>query len=99
MTRLTMAGSIYLSVVAVMPDFLSSGFQVQYIPWIGPTLNAYMPTWITQGLGVTFMFGGTSLLIVIQVAIDFVQQIEAQLVMRHYDGFLKSGKSRSRRVL
>ncbi|MCK4689502.1 MAG: preprotein translocase subunit SecY, partial [Candidatus Marinimicrobia bacterium] len=42
-------------------------------------------------------FGGTSLLIIVGVALDTLQQIESHLLMRHYDGFLKSGKMRSRR--
>jgi preprotein translocase subunit SecY len=49
-------------------------------------------------LGVTFYFGGTSLLIVVGVAMDTVTQIEAQLIMRHYDGFTpRSGRIRGRR--
>jgi preprotein translocase subunit SecY len=53
---------------------------------------------MTQGLGVNFYFGGTSLLIVVGVAMDTVQQIESQLIMRHYDGFSpKSGRIRGRR--
>jgi preprotein translocase subunit SecY len=52
---------------------------------------------VTQGLGITFFFGGTSLLIVVGVAMDTVQQVESQLVMRNYDGFLKKGRIRGRR--
>jgi len=97
LNKLTFAGSIYLAAVAILPDFLTSGFQVQFLPYIGPTLQAYLPPWFLQGFGVNFAFGGTSLLIVIGVAIDTVQQVEAQLVMRHYDGFLKSGRIKGRR--
>ncbi len=50
-----------------------------------------------EGLNVSFYFGGTSLLIVVGVAMDTVQQIEAQLVMRNYEGFVKKGKLRGRR--
>ena len=53
--------------------------------------------WVLTGLGVNFYFGGTSLLIVVGVAMDTVQQIEAQLVMRHYEGFVKKGRLRGRR--
>ena len=60
-------------------------------------LDAILPQWFTQGLGVTFYFGGTSLLIVVGVAMDTVQQIESQLVMRNYEGFLKRGRVRGRR--
>jgi preprotein translocase subunit SecY len=52
---------------------------------------------VLEGLNVSFYFGGTSLLIVVGVAMDTVQQIEAQLVMRNYEGFVKKGKLRSRR--
>ncbi len=48
-----------------------------------------LPTAIIKGLGVDFYFGGTSLLIVVGVALDTMQQMESQLLMRHYEGFLK----------
>ena len=60
-------------------------------------VDAFLPAWFTQGLGVKFFFGGTSLLIVVGVAMDTVQQIESQLIMRHYDGFLKGTRLRGRR--
>jgi preprotein translocase subunit SecY len=56
-----------------------------------------LPLWITEGMGYNFYFGGTSLLIVVGVAMDTIQQIESQLVMRHYDGFMKRGRIRGRR--
>jgi preprotein translocase subunit SecY len=46
---------------------------------------------------VDFYFGGTSILIVVGVAMDTMQQVEAQLVMRHYDGFMRRGRVRGRR--
>jgi preprotein translocase subunit SecY len=46
---------------------------------------------------VKFFFGGTSLLIVVGVAMDTVQQIESQLIMRHYEGFMKGSRIRGRR--
>ena len=52
---------------------------------------------VTNGLGVTFFFGGTSLLIVVGVAMDTVNQVESQLIMRHYDGFMKKTRIRGRR--
>ena len=61
------------------------------------SLDAALPQFITQGLQVSFYFGGTSLLIVVGVAMDTVQQVESQLIMRHYDGFLKKGRIRGRR--
>jgi len=97
LTRITLIGSLYLVVVALIPEFLLMGFKVQGIPFIGPWLDAVLPNFITQGLGVTFYFGGTSTLIVVGVAMDTVQQIESQLVMRNYEGFLKKGRIRGRR--
>ena len=57
----------------------------------------HMWRFVLEGLNVNFYFGGTSLLIVVGVAMDTVQQIEAQLVMRNYEGFVKKGKLRGRR--
>ena len=97
LSRITLAGAIYLAAVAILPEFLITGFKVQALPWIGPWLEANLPKFITQGLGVDFMFGGTSILIVVGVAMDTMQQIEAQLVMRHYDGFMRRSRIRGRR--
>ena len=77
LTRITLAGAIYLAIIAIMPQFLLSGFQVAPIPFIGEWLDANLPRFITQGMGVQFYFGGTSLLIVVGVAMDTVQQVEA----------------------
>jgi preprotein translocase subunit SecY len=101
LSRLTAAGAIYLVLVCLLPEFLITGFKVQPIPWIGPRIDDFLNSagmnWVTTGLGVSFYFGGTSLLIVVGVAMDTVQQIESQLIMRHYDGFLKKGRIRGRR--
>jgi preprotein translocase subunit SecY len=97
LTRLTFGGALYLAAVAVIPEFLLAGFKVAPIPLIGPWLDSVLPRFITEGLHVTFYFGGTSLLIVVGVAMDTVQQIESQLIMRHYDGFMKRGRIRGRR--
>jgi preprotein translocase subunit SecY len=97
LSRLTLGGAIYLALVALLPTFLISGMNVAMIPGVGPTLNRIMPEWMTQGLGVPFYFGGTSLLIVVGVSMDTVQQVESQLIMRHYDGFLKGTRVRGRR--
>ena len=56
-----------------------------------------MPTILIQKLNVPFYFGGTALLIVVGVAIDTIAQIESHLVMRNYDGFMKSGRIKGRR--
>ncbi|MBW3671252.1 MAG: preprotein translocase subunit SecY, partial [Acidobacteria bacterium] len=63
----------------------------------GAYLDRSLPVFITEGMGVTFYFGGTSLLIIVGVAMDTIQQVESQLVMRHYDGFMKRGRIRGRR--
>src|SRR5678810_9292 len=97
LTRITLVGAIYLAVVALLPQFLISGFKVAPIPFVGETLDRYIPTFITQGMGVQFYFGGTSLLIIVGVAMDTVQQVESQLIMRHYDGFMKKSRIRGRR--
>jgi len=98
LTRVTLAGGIYLAVVALLPQWMLSGFKVAPIPFIGDWLDASLPKFITQGLNVQFFFGGTSLLIVVGVAMDTVQQVESQLIMRHYDGFMKKARVRGRRA-
>jgi len=97
LARITLVGAFYLAAVAILPEFLITGFKVAPIPFIGDRLDAALPQWFTQGLGVTFYFGGTTLLIVVGVAMDTVQQIESQLIMRHYDGFMKKTRIRGRR--
>src|SRR5262252_705613 len=97
LTRITLVGAIYLAIVAILPQFLISGFKVAPIPFIGERLDAYIPQFVTQGMGVQFYFGGTSLLIIVGVAMDTVQQVESQLIMRHYDGFMKKTRIRVRR--
>jgi len=97
LTRITLVGAIYLAIVAILPTFLISGINLTQMPWIGDTLDANLPTFITRGMGVPFYFGGTSLLIIVGVAMDTVQQVESQLIMRHYDGFMKKTRIRGRR--
>jgi preprotein translocase subunit SecY len=96
--RITFGGAIYLALIALLPEFLMAGFKVAPIPVIGPWLDTWLSQnnlgWITEGLHLNFYFGGTSLLIVVGVAMDTVAQVEAQLVMRHYDGFAGAGKGR-----
>jgi preprotein translocase subunit SecY len=98
LTRITLAGAIYLSLIALLPNFLISGFKVAPIPFIGEWLDANLPRFVTEGMNVPFFFGGTSLLIVVGVAMDTVQQVESQLIMRHYDGFMKKSRIRGRRA-
>jgi len=98
--RITFGGAIYLALVAILPEFLITGFKVAPLPVIGPGLDGFLSNnnlgWITEGLHLNFYFGGTSLLIVVGVAMDTVSQVEAQLVMRHYDGFTGRGGKRIR---
>jgi preprotein translocase subunit SecY len=98
LTRLTLVGALYLALIAIIPEFLITGFHVQNIPFIGPALDRTLPPFVTQGLRVNFYFGGTSLLIVVGVAMDTIQMVESQLIMRHYDGFLKKNRVRGRRA-
>jgi preprotein translocase subunit SecY len=100
LTRITLVGGLYLAFVALIPELMYTGFHVQEIPWIGPRLDTILPAFLTQGLGLQVLggiFGGTSLLILVGVAMDTVQMVESQLIMRHYDGFLKKGRIRGRR--
>ncbi len=96
LTRLTTVGAIYLALVAFIPQLMLSGFNVGRLPFAGARLEEFFSTtpglgWVVRGMGYQFYFGGTSLLILVGVAMDTVSQIEAQLVMRNYEGFLGSG--------
>jgi preprotein translocase subunit SecY len=97
LTRITLVGAIYLALVAILPTLLISGINFTQLPWIGDELDAALPAFITQGMNVQFYFGGTSTLIIVGVAMDTVQQVESQLIMRHYDGFMKKTRIRARR--
>ncbi len=76
LTRITLPGSIFLAIVAILPTFAMNFLNID--------------TSFAQ------FFGGTSLLIIVGVALDTLQQIESYLLMRHYDGFMKSGKMKGR---
>ena len=96
--RLTFIGAIYLAIVCLLPEWLITGVHLDHIGvGIGAWFDRHFPQWFLKGLGVQFYFGGTSLLIVVGVAMDTVQQLEAQLVMRNYEGFAKKGRLRGRR--
>ncbi len=98
LTRITLVGGIYLVLVSLLPQFLITGTQLQHLPRVlGGAFFANLPTWFLNGLHLNFYFGGTSLLIVVGVAMDTVQQIEAQLIMRHYEGFTARARVRGRR--
>src|SRR5215467_2794285 len=97
--RLTLIGAIYLAMVCLLPEWMIAGFHLNHLPiWLGGNwFDRHLPQWVLNGLGVNFYFGGTSLLIVVGVAMDTVQQLEAQLVMRNYEGFARKGRIRGRR--
>ncbi|HTL48149.1 MAG TPA: preprotein translocase subunit SecY [Verrucomicrobiae bacterium] len=79
MTRIAASGAIFLAVIALFPDFMSSP-RILNIPFL-----------------IASFFGGTGLLIIVGVILDTVKQIESQLLMRHYEGFVKKGKLKARR--
>src|SRR6201998_3555457 len=97
--RLTFIGAIYLALVCLLPEWMIAGIHLNHLPtWLGGDwFDRHFPQWILNGLGVAFYFGGTSLLIVVGVAMDTLQQLEPQLVMRNYEGFARKGRLRGRR--
>jgi preprotein translocase subunit SecY len=98
LTRITLVGAIYLIVISLIPQILISGIHLNHLPLIGSFFER-LPLWVTNGMGFNFYFGGTSLLIVVGVAMDTVNQIESHLIMRHYEGFSpRSGRIRGRRA-
>jgi preprotein translocase subunit SecY len=98
LTRITLVGAIYLILVQMVPTFLMSGIRFDKI-WLVGRFFENLPNWAIHGMNVNFYFGGTSLLIVVGVAMDTVNQIESQLIMRHYDGFSpRSGRIRGRKT-
>ena len=76
MSRITLPGSIFLAIVAILPAFAMNllGVSDQFAQF----------------------FGGTSLLILVGVVLDTLQQIESHLLMRHYDGLMKTGRLKGR---
>jgi preprotein translocase subunit SecY len=104
LTRLTTVGALYLVVVALIPQIMLSGFNVGRLPFVGVGLEDFVSRtpglgWIPKGMNYQFYFGGTSLLILVGVAMDTVAQVEAQLVMRNYEGFFGPGsRLRGRRT-
>jgi preprotein translocase subunit SecY len=102
LTKITVVGGIYLAILCLIPDIMISGIKLNHLPllgnWIDTTLTTLHMRFLLDGMGVTFYFGGTSLLIVVGVAMDTINQVEAQLIMRHYEGFTpRSGRIRGRR--
>jgi preprotein translocase subunit SecY len=101
LTRITLVGGLYLILISLIPEWMIAGIHLNHLPrLLGGNMFDRFPNWILNGLGVQFYFGGTSLLIVVGVAMDTVNQIESQLVMRHYEGFTsKRGLVKGRRKL
>jgi preprotein translocase subunit SecY len=98
LTKITAVGSIYLAILCVLPDIMIAGIKLNHLPLLGNWIDRVCPRFLLEGLNVQFYFGGTSLLIVVGVAMDTINQIEAQLIMRHYEGFTpRSGRIRGRR--
>ncbi|MFA5088376.1 MAG: preprotein translocase subunit SecY [Candidatus Omnitrophota bacterium] len=77
MTRITLAGALFICAIAIMPDAIMASFKVPYL--------------------VASFFGGTGILIIVGVMLDTMKQIESHLVMRHYDGFMRTGQLKGRR--
>jgi preprotein translocase subunit SecY len=102
LTKITVVGGLYLSILCLIPDLMISGIKLQHLALIGNWIDRVFTNlhlrFLLEGLNVQFYFGGTSLLIVVGVAMDTINQIEAQLIMRHYEGFTpRSGRIRGRR--
>jgi preprotein translocase subunit SecY len=98
LTRITLVGALYLIIISIIPQLLITGIHLNHLPLIGGFFE-HLPLWVTNGMGFNFYFGGTSLLIVVGVAMDTVNQVESQLIMRHYEGFSpRSGRIRGRRA-
>ncbi len=98
LTKITVVGGLYLAILCLLPELMISGIKLQHLPLMGNWVDAHFPRFLLDGLNVNFYFGGTSLLIVVGVAMDTINQIEAQLIMRHYEGFTpRAGRIRGRR--
>jgi len=77
MTRITLAGALFIAVIAILPDFIMAWLNVPYL--------------------LASFFGGTGILIVVGVMLDTLKQIESQLLMRNYEGFIKGARIQGRR--
>ena len=98
LTRITLVGGLYLILISLIPEWMIAGIHLNHLPGAVGNFFERLPAFVTGGLGVNFYFGGTSLLIVVGVAMDTIQQVESQLIMRHYEGFTpRSGRIKARR--
>jgi preprotein translocase subunit SecY len=87
LSKITVVGGLYLAILCLIPDIMLHGIHVQHLWFAGNFIDAHFPRFLLDGLNVQFYFGGTLLLIVVGVAADTINQIEARLIMRHYEGF------------
>src|SRR5437763_9111240 len=87
LTKITVVGGLYLSILCLIPDIMISGIKLQHLPLLGNWIDSHLWRPILDGLGVNFYFGGTFLLIVVVVAIDSINQVVTQLIMLHFEGF------------
>jgi preprotein translocase subunit SecY len=91
-TRITFVGGIYLAVLCVVPDFLFWGIRMQHVPLIGTWIDGALLSshlrWVATGLGVHVYFCGEMALVATMIVMNLADQIEALLLMRHYEGFL-----------
>ena len=76
MTRITLPGSVFLAIVAILPALAMRFLNIQQ--------------------SFAYFYGGTSLLIMVGVILDTLRQIESYLLMRHYDGLMKTGRIQGR---
>jgi preprotein translocase subunit SecY len=98
LTRITFVGALYLAILCLIPSIMISGIHLNHLWLVGDWIDVHFPPFLLHGLNVNFYFGGTSLLIVVGVAMDTINQVEAQLIMRHYEGFTpRAGRIRGRR--
>jgi preprotein translocase subunit SecY len=95
LTRLTLIGAVYLVLLCLIPDVMLFGIKLQHLHFVGNWMDSHLPRILLEGMNVNFAFGGTSLLIVVGVAMDLINQIEAQLIMRHYETFTARGRRRA----
>ncbi|HDZ77059.1 MAG TPA: preprotein translocase subunit SecY [Candidatus Omnitrophica bacterium] len=77
MTRITLAGALFIAFIAIFPDLIMAWLKVPYL--------------------VASFFGGTGILIIVGVMLDTMRQIESNLIMHNYDGFMKTGRIKGRR--
>jgi preprotein translocase subunit SecY len=87
LSKVTVVGGLYLAILCLIPDTMLHGIHLQHLWFVGNFIDAYFPRSLLDGLKLQFYFGGTSLLIVVGVTVDTINQIQAQLIMRHYEGF------------